>query len=74
MPCGMLAVMPNVPVKMPYMVTTDVLASMLTTNNKMHNSYQRERERESTLYPFSLKNAGDCRRGDDRMKEGFGMV
>lgn len=53
----MLAVMPNVPVKMPYMVTTDVLASMLTTNNKMHNSYQRERERESILYPFSLKNA-----------------
>lgn len=51
----MLAVMPNVPVKMQYMVTTDVLASMLTTNNKMHNSYQRERERERecTLYPFS---------------------
>lgn len=34
MPCGMLAVMPNVPVKMPYMVTTDVLASMFTMTRK----------------------------------------
>lgn len=63
----MLAVMPNVPVKMPFMVTTDVLASMFTMTRKYITVIVvcvcgvcvcvREREkRERELYPCSFKN------------------
>lgn len=63
MPCGMLAVMPNVPVKMPYMVTTDVLASMFTITRKYITVIVvcvcvclRERESKRELYSCSFKN------------------
>lgn len=73
----MLAVMPNVPVKMPFTVTTDVLASMFTMTRKYitvivvreREREGRQRERENCTYLVLKCTAGDCRREDDRSKQ-----
>lgn len=65
----MLAVMPNVPVKMPFTVTTDVLASMFTMTRKYITVIVvRERERENCTHLVLKCTAGDCRREDDRSR------
>lgn len=69
----MLAVMPNVPVKMPFTVTTDVLASMFTMTRKYITVIvvweREERERENCTHLVLKCTAGDCRREDDRSKQ-----